>query len=361
MAYVQGPGPLRGVRAGLGDESNAMSLSPAPDGRAKEEAAAWFARLNTRSIPATALEEFRIWRQTPGNREAYAAIEAIWSKTGKLRNDPEMGDAVTAALARTRKSRPGVTLVGTLKSRPVTSFGFTAITALALLVSLQWVEARSVYSTGVGEQRLVRLDDGSRVRLDTQTQIKVRFGQDARRVVLEKGQAFFDVAKDAGRPFVVAAGTTDVQAVGTRFDVRRDDGKVRVILVDGVVEVRTATPAPSAGPPQRWTLKPGEQLTAGRQVIAPRSVDVAAATSWTDGRITFRAVPLTTAIAEVNRYSDEKIELDAPLVGAIPVSGIFNSGDTEAFVAAVSDLHGLRAVRQADGTIRLTASPASAG
>jgi len=338
-----------------------MSPSAAPDGRAKDEAAAWFARLNTRSIPATALEEFRIWRQTPGNREAYAAIEAIWNKTGQLRSDPEMGEAVTAALARTRKSRPGATFLGALRSRPVTSFGVVAITALAVLVGVQWAQARSVYSTGVGEQRLVRLDDGSRVRLDTQTQIKVRFSQGTRRVVLERGQAFFDVAKDAGRPFVVAAGTTDVQAVGTRFDVRRDEDKVRVILVDGVVEVRAAAPTSNPGSLQRWTLKPGEQLTAGREVVAPKPVDVAAATSWTDGRITFRAVPLTAAIAEVNRYSDQKIELDAPDVGAILVTGIFNSGDTDAFVAAVSDLHGLRPVRQPGGAIRLTAPPASEG
>lgn len=338
-----------------------MSLSSASDGRAKEEAAAWFARLNTRSIPAAALEEFRLWRQIPGNREAYAAIEAIWSKTGKLRSDPDMDEAVTAALARTRKHRRGAALLGALKSRPVTSFGAAAIAALVVLAGVQWVQARSIYSTGVGEQRLVRLDDGSRVRLDTQTQIKVRFSQGARRVVLERGQAFFDVAHDTGRPFVVAAGTADIQAVGTRFDVRRDDGKVQVILLDGIVEVRATASASTAGGQQSWTLKPGEQLITGREVVAPRSVDVAAATSWTDGRITFRAVPLTTAIAEVNRYSDQKIELDAPLVEAIPVTGVFNSGDTDAFVAAVSDLHGLRAVRQPDGAIRLTAAPASEG
>lgn len=338
-----------------------MSLSSAPDGRAKEEAAAWFARLNTRSIPAEALEEFRIWRQTPGNREAYAAIEAIWSKTGKLRSDPGMGEAVSAALARTRKSRPGAALLGALQSRPVTSFGAAAFVAVAIFAGMQWAQARSAYSTGVGEQRLVRLDDGSRVRLDTQTQIKVRFSQGARRIILERGQAFFEVAHDTGRPFVVDAGTTDVQAIGTRFDVRRDDGQVRVILVDGIVEVRAAAPVSKPGAQQRWILKPGEELTAGRAPVAPKPVDVAAATSWTDGRITFGAVPLTAAIAEVNRYSDQKIELDAPHVAAILVTGVFNSGDTDAFVAAVSDLHGLRAVRQPGGAIRLIASSASEG
>lgn len=334
-----------------------MSLSSPLADRAKEEAAAWFARLNTRSISAAALEEFRIWRQTPGNREAYAAIEAIWRKGGALRGDHDIDEAVSTAFARTRKSSPWKRILAALTRRPLTSFSAAAVAAVAVLAGAQLVEARSVYSTGVGEQRLVRLEDGSRVRLDTQTRLKVRFNGGVRRVELDRGQAFFEVAHDASRPFVVDAGPTDVRAIGTRFDVRRDDGRVRVTLVEGAVEVRAAEPSNDAGPDRSWTLKPGEQLTTGSQPAVKRAVDVAAATSWTTGRITFHAVPLTAAIAEVNRYSKQKVELDAADVGAIPVTGVFDSGDTDAFVAAVSDLHGLRVVRQADGAIHLTAQP----
>lgn len=334
-----------------------MSLSSPLADRAKEEAAAWFARLNTRSISAAALEEFRIWRQTPGNREAYAAIEALWRKGGTLKGDPDMDAAVSAAFARTRRANPWQRILAALRSRPLTSFGAAVVAAVAVFAGVQIIDARSVYSTGVGEQRLVRLEDGSRVRLDTQTRLKAHFSSGVRRVELDRGQAFFEVAHDAGRPFIVDAGQTDVRAIGTRFDVRRDDGRVRVTLVEGAVEVRAAEPSNDAAPDRSWTLKPGEQLTTGSQPAVKTAVDVAAATSWTTGRITFHAVPLTAAIAEVNRYSKQKIELDAADVGAIPVTGVFDSGDTDAFVAAVSDLHGLRAIRQADGAIHLTAQP----
>ncbi|MCX7587283.1 FecR family protein [Phenylobacterium sp. 58.2.17] len=329
-----------------------MSLSSTPADRAKDEAAAWFARLNTRSISAIALEEFRIWRQTPGNREAYAAIEAIWRKTGALQGDRDLDEAVAGAFARTRKARRWTKFFEGLKSRPATSLGAVAFALIALFAGLQVLEARSVYETKVGEQRLVRLEDGSRVRLDTQTRVSVHFSRGVRRIKLDRGQAFFDVAADAKRPFVVDAGQADVRALGTRFDVRRDDNQVRVILVEGVVEVRATAPSQEAGQARRWTLKPGEQLTTGSQAVVRKPVDLAAVTSWTAGRITFRAVPLTTAIAEINRYSDQQVVLDAPDVGTIPVTGVFDSGDTEAFVAAVSDLHGLRPVR-ADGVIRL--------
>lgn len=337
-----------------------MSLSSPLADRAKEEAAAWFARLNTRSISAAALEEFRIWRQTPGNREAYAAIEAIWRKGGALRGDHDIDEAVSVAFARTRKSSPWRRVLAALTSRPLTSFGVATVAAVAVLAGAQFVEARSTYSTGVGEQRLVRLEDGSRIRLDTQTRLKVRFSGSVRRIELDRGQAFFEVAHDAARPFIVDAGQTDVRAIGTRFDVRRDDGRVRVTLVEGVVEVRAAEPSRDAAQDRRWTLKPGEQLTTGHAPTVQRVVDVAAATSWTTGRITFHAVPLTAAIAEINRYSAQKIELDAADVGAIPVTGVFDSGDTDAFVAAVSDLHGLLATRQADGAIHLIAPPETA-
>ncbi|WP_421934286.1 FecR family protein [Phenylobacterium sp.] len=333
-----------------------MSLSSPLADRAKEEAAAWFARLNTRSISAAALEEFRVWRQTPGNREAYTAIEALWRKGGTLKGDPDMDAAVSAAFARTRRANPWKRILAALRSRPLTSVGAAVVAAVAVFAGVQIIDARSVYSTGVGEQRLVRLEDGSRVRLDTQTRLKVRFSSGVRRVELDRGQAFFEVAHDAGRPFIVDAGQTDVRAIGTRFDVRRDDGRVRVTLVEGAVEVRAAA-SRDAAQDRRWTLKPGEQLTTGRAPAVQKAVDVAAATSWTTGRITFHAVPLTAAIAEINRYSAQKIELDAADVGAIPVTGVFDSGDTDAFVAAVSDLHGLRATRQADGAIHLTAPP----
>lgn len=329
--------------------------APSPDrDPAGKEAAAWFSRLNTRSVSSDTLEAFRAWRQQPGHRDAYAEVERLWRRTGVLEGDPDIEGVLAAALSRSRP-RPGWRGV----PRPILAGCAAGAAALALAggVWLWPALVGSTYATGVGEQRLVQLADGSRVRLDTDTRLVARFDGRTRRIRLNRGQAFFDVAHAAARPFVVEAGPTAVRALGTRFDVRRDDGHVQVTLVEGRVEVRAGGRA--AG--QSLTLRPGQQVTANGGLGAPRPIDVAAATSWTSGRIVFHAVPLRVAVAEVNRYSRRKIVLDAGGEGDVAVTGVFDSGDLEAFVAAVSDLHDLRAEPQADGSLRLRAkTPAPA-
>lgn len=324
------------------------SPSPAPDEALIKEAAGWFARLNTRQVSSATLEAFRQWRQEPGRREAYAEVERAWRRTAVLEGDHDMGQAVDAALARGAQRRAALHAW----TRPRIAIGALVLGLAVAALGAGWAFwpalAGRTYVTGVGEQRLVQLEDGSRVRLDTDTRVSVRLGAHARRVRLVRGQAFFDVAHDASRPFVVAAGAADVRAIGTRFDVRRDAGHVRITLVQGLVEVR----GPAAGA-AAVRLHPGEQVSANGALSAPRPVDLDAATSWTDGRIVFHAVPLRAAIAEVNRYSRRKIVLDAPGLADEAVSGAFDSGDIDAFVAAVSTLQGLRAEPQGDGAIHL--------
>lgn len=327
--------------------------APSPDPAGKE-AAAWFSRLNTRSVSSDTLEAFRTWRQQPGHRDAYAEVERLWRKAGALTGDPDIEGVLAAALDRSGRRRgwrglPPLILAGCAAG--------AAVLALAGGIWLWPALVGSTYATGVGEQRLVQLADGSRVRLDTDTRLVARFDARGRHIRLNRGQAFFDVAHDAARPFVVEAGPTAVRALGTRFDVRRDDGHVQVTLVEGRVEVHAGGPA--AG--RSLTLSPGQQVTANGGLGAPRPIDVATATSWTSGRIVFHDVPLRAAVAEVNRYSRRKIVLDAGGEGEVAVTGAFDSGDVEAFTAAVSDLHDLQAEPQADGSVRLRAkAPAPA-
>ena len=320
-----------------------MAPSALADKRAREEAAAWFARLNRRSVPLQSLEDFRAWRQKPANRAAYQAVESAWRGADVLADDPEIGAALTAALARPARARPAMWV-----------WPAGLVTAGVAVGASFWVltfGAGSTYSTRVGEQRLVRLGDGTAMRLDTDTRVSVSLRGGERRVELAHGQAFFDVAHDAARPFIVDAGSMRVRAVGTRFDVRRDGAVAKVTLVEGIVQVSDSGPSPRA-----WTLGPGEQVRLGR---APARVtaDVAAATSWTSGRVIFRGLPLGQAIDEVNRYSPHKIRLAAQAVADVPVSGSFETGDVDAFVSAVSDLHGLTARKSPDGAIVLDANP----
>ncbi|WP_374579631.1 FecR domain-containing protein [Phenylobacterium sp.] len=323
-----------------------MTAAHAPQDQIDQEAADWFARLNRLSISSQALEEFQVWRRDPARDAAYERIEELWASAGRLGDHPDTQRAVAAALARGVRKRK---LVGVWFRRAGLGAGLAAVAASAALVIAFTLDRGQPYNTGIGEQRLVSLDDGSRLRMDTDTQVRVRFSDTGRRVELVRGQAFFDVAHDASRPFVVRAGDQSIRALGTRFDVRRQGTDVRVTLVEGSVEVRRT------GADQAWTLAPGQGLSAqGELVKPPTPVDVGAATSWTSGRLVFRATPLKDAAAEINRYSTAKVVLESPDLQNVQVSGVFDVGDTRAFVAAVCDLFNLQ-VEQVGGQYRLKA------
>ena len=321
--------------------------------RARDEAAAWLARLNRRSVSLASLEAFRTWRQTPQNRAAYESVEATWRRAGDLKDDPDIKSALKAALAKDRP-RGGRRGLAARVWAPALGMASLAGIGFALAIGLGVIGSGQTYATHVGEQRLVRLADGSSVRLDTDTRLAVSFSRSARHIRLERGQAYFEVAHDRGRPFTVDAGPLSVRAVGTKFDVRQEAGGPRVTLVEGVVQVRSRGATPGA-----WTLKAGEQVILGK-AAAKTAADVGAATSWTSGHLVFQALPLSQAIDEVNRYSVRKIRLNAPAIANVAVNGVFETGDTDAFVAAACDLHALRATRQSDGTIVLDPNPSAA-
>lgn len=309
---------------------------------AETEAAAWHGRLGEPRVSAETIEAFFSWREAPGNAEAYRRVEKAWAGAGDLVDDPDMVEAVEAAMTRRGDGARGPANRSWVLGAAVCASVALAATAWVLL------QDRNVYQTSVGETRVVQLADGSSVRLDTGSRMQVRFDGDRRLIDLEQGQALFTVVHDASRPFVVAAGTAQVTAVGTVFDVRRDNGEVRVTLVSGAVDV--------AGEARKT-----ERLTAGRQArvtgkaVGVRAVDIAVETSWAEGRIVLRDVPLKQAVAEVNRYLTDKIELDAPGREAETVSGVFRTGDRDAFVSAAVEGLGLRSSGGKGGGVRLTA------
>lgn len=325
-----------------------MSLSPAPTDQAREQAADWFARLKTRETSAADLEAFRIWRKAPGHKEAYDDVVAFWTQSEALKSDPDIQDALAAALTRADKAPESRSAKPSY--RPIVGLGLAAAVIALVAGGAFILRGSQSYATDVGQQRLVRLADGSTVRLDTNSKIEVRLKAGRRDVRLVRGQALFQVAHDAARPFVVQADGASVTALGTRFDVKHEVGGVRVTLVQGSVEVR----APHGAAPQVWRLQPGQAVSTNQPATTPKPVDVDVATSWTQGRLVFHALPLTQAVAEVNRYSHDRIELVPGPLADRPITAAVNAGDTEAFVAAVAEVHNLKVTRSEKGVIRLS-------
>lgn len=312
--------------------------------KAEMEAAAWHARLGVTPVSPDTIAEFFDWRQNPVHAEAYRRVSKAWTDTGRLTVDSELQRVLDEAMNRR---------TGTTSARPHRTFiGLAAVGAGVALAfaAWSWMDARTRFATSIGEQRLVQLADGSSVRLDTDTRIKVRFEAGRRVIELERGQALFDVAHDAGRPFLVLAGETQVTAVGTVFDVRRDDADVQVTLVSGVVEIADLEKGRG---PSRMTA--GQQTRVTSAGSATRAIDVQAATSWADGRIVFRNTPLRIAVDEVNRYLTQKVELDADAKADVPVSGVFKVGDRDAFVSTAAAVLDLEVRPGTGGSVRLSA------
>ncbi|MCR5879461.1 FecR family protein [Phenylobacterium sp. J367] len=254
------------------------------------------------------------------------------------------------ALERGRRRRRWTTwfrgprLVGVLAVASLAAAG-------ALFATLQRLDP--AYATQAIEQKVVRLEDGSRVHLNVDSRVKVAFRDGERRVSLTRGEAFFEVAHDASRPFVVEADGARIRALGTKFDVRRENGAVNVTLLQGAVRVSPASGA------QPVVLAPNQQAVVQRSgPIRTAAADAARTTSWTTGRLMFRQTPLASAIAEVNRYSDREVVLSDPALGARTVSGFFDVGDAESFAKGVAGLFDLSVTDEPGG--RLLLSPPAA-
>ena len=210
----------------------------------------------------------------------------------------------------------------------------------------------SYHPTGVGELSTVTLADGSKVTLNTRSRLEVNYTADRRGVTLISGQALFEVAKNAERPFVVTAGPRQVTALGTAFDIRLDGQKVQVTMVEGRVKVEPVRPTllQKVAAPQR-ELVAGEQLVATLESVrsSVRVADAATTTSWREGRVVFADTPLPQAVAEMNRYSATPILIGDEALSQFNVNGMFLTGQPMSFVGAVTAYFPVEARSRPDG------------
>jgi transmembrane sensor len=338
-----------------------------------EQATQWFMRIRSEDARVEDLPEFKRWIDgDPRNELAYRQVAAAWAAIGTQAASPEVMVARRNALDDAHRAASRRSSIRGRFTRPV------ALAASALLAvvgaALYLYSQQGVYVTGIGEQRMLRLDDGSLITLDARSRVRVAYADAGRSLVLEKGRARFDVAHDAARPFRVQAGDQTVVALGTQFSVERVAETVLVTLLQGRVAVTgiaaTASPATSQAAAVEETTVPAPnatipviELTAGQglQVRANGSatvvpkVDVQRAIAWQSGRLFFDDEPLASAAERVNRYSKVQIEV-SPAVAALQISGVFTAGDANAFVEAISTYFPVRI--EATGTSEIRLLPA---
>ena len=327
----------------------------APSAAACAEAAAWIARLHGEDRTASVEGGFRRWLAASlEHRAAFEMANEIWVGAEQLPKPapPAFVRWPTAALVLT-------------VPRALVAAVLAAI-AIGLVVHFR----DPGLTTRVGEQRNLSLEDGTRISLNTASRIHVHYDRTARRVELDEGEAYFEVAKRPDWPFIVIAGGKQVVARGTAFVVRRDDEHVAVTLVEGKVTVApagevlspvtTAQPtssvtAPLSGSSSRpvdasgsagdITLSPGQRLTFVDHE-APRldRPAIERVTAWQRGQVILDHTPLADAVAEMNRYSDVQLTIEDPEAAGAQVTGIFRVGDSQNFAQAVAETYHLRIV-----------------
>jgi len=272
--------------------------------------------------------------------DAYRRVEESWSALDTHAETPEIMVYREEAIAYARRSNARRWLKSTpyMRGRWRMAAAFVCcLLALAMVWQLSpYGYKPGQYHTGIGEQRIVELDDHSRIALDAATRLQVRFSRDARIVELKEGQAQFSVAHDPTRPFEVQAGEQTIVALGTVFTVEYIDSKVHVAMMEGRVAV--AHRWENEGATRRDVeLSAGEELRVnpdGRATVT-HNADLEAATAWREGKVIFRTEPLGEAVRRVNRYSRMQIELDDGALASQRISGVFEAGDTLGFVSAI--------------------------
>lgn len=206
-------------------------------------------------------------------------------------------------------------------------------------------------ATARGEIRRLPLADGSVATIDTSSELRVVMARDSRRVTLRKGQAWFEVAKDRQRPFLVDAEIAQVRAVGTAFSVRRTDEGVQVAVTEGKV----ATWASDASGTMT-ILEAGQFATFRRGAPAPVTGTAPAAIerslAWRDGEIALENETVSSATAQFNRYNRQQlIVVDHDLADERLV-GLFQIDKPEVFAATLASSLDV-AVTTTPGEIRL--------
>ena len=292
--------------------------------------------------------QFAAWyMEDPRHAAAYRRFESIWKDAATLVDLKPLADLPPTREPWWRRVR--ASLVVHRLGWAVSASLMLAITAIGV-----WqLRMPDYYATGLAEVREIRLSDGSEVTLGARSSLEVTFRLHERRVALTSGVAFFSVAKNPSRPFVVRVGDKEVRVVGTKFEIRRDPDDMRISVVEGTVKVMQA--------PELATSSEVRVLTAGQEVTIALVGPIPDAqlmphgepAAWRYGRLVYVDAPLKDIVADANRYSREPIKIADEGVANMRVSVTYPSDQTEEMVAVLARSLSLEIEHPASGGIVL--------
>ncbi|WP_166143262.1 FecR family protein [Methylosinus sp. RM1] len=318
-----------------------MPEKTAPDDRERADRIAaairWWVRLDAGGLSPSELAAFRAWlARDPGNE---AALEEACDFWGSWQSLPKSSVRAYVASKRRPKRRRG------LYSAAI--FGALTAATVTIFVGDLWIWWRANVRTWTSEFRTVVLPDGSRAHLNANSALKFDYSGDRRRLVLLAGEAWFEVEKDASRPFVVEAAGGEVKALGTAFDVSINKERTEVTVTENRVEV--------TGEGGKVVVDAGRQTAyaPGFPACDSYEVDVERVTSWRRGKLIFKDKPLGDVLATLGRFHRGVVFMASPAIRDLRVTGVFRTDRPMEALRAIEAHLGLRALHLSDYLIVL--------
>lgn len=288
----------------------------------RARAAEWLERRVSEDWSDKDQAELDAWLAESGtNKVAYMRVSAAWNKADRI------------VVLKT----PAFRLAAPAPHKEIFSTSFRVAAALIAVSAIGFGAAQyltkpdgTVYSTAVGGHKTITLSDGTRIELNTDTSLRIALEGDRRGVVLDKGEAFFQVTHDASRPFTVTVGNHRVTDLGTEFIVRRESGKVKVSLVEGRAQfenIGAAGSKPAVLAPGDVVVATAEDFRVTRKPV--RELDETMA--WRHGSLIFFHTSLAEAAKEINRYNEQKVVIADADAARLKINGTFPANDVRLF------------------------------
>ena len=317
--------------------------------QAEQQAIYWQARLSSDLIGDQQRREFEDWlAECSENAKAWREINDFWTGLDHLtlaNIGAEPGGQVIEFPSRN------------LPAKPARGFGTTGLAiAASLLLTLSIAYQQldfylADYRSATGQQQQIALADGSSILLNTASAVSVDFSEQQRLITLHQGEAFFKVAADSKRPFIVKTDAGEVRALGTAFDVKlQNDRQASVTVFEHAVKVTTA------GGEIKERLAEAEQLLFSEDSIQPAShINLQRAGAWHQQRMVFQDKPLAEVVTELDRYHSGKIVIVGDAIKNLPITGVFGINDTDVALQSIEQSLPVKVRKIADHLVLLSA------
>jgi transmembrane sensor len=339
-----------------GRRSKLKIISVKRANKIEQDAADWLARRDAQPWSDADRVAFDEWlAASPIHKVEFLRMEYAWEESLRLKalgagidsnEAPRPGRWVFSGLlgkAFSSRSGRGPAALVPGRVRLTLALAASVVVAVAAVALIAGSFYGGRYSTTVGQLSHIAMADGSHVTLNTDTVLRVAVTTTERKVDLQRGEAFFKVAKDPSRPFIVTIGEQRVIAVGTQFSVRREGTDAQVVVIEGIVRIETGGKSPLTTAAALPAGSVAHASHAGTSIQSKPLAQAEELLSWRTGVLELHDTTLAEAAAEFNRYNAHKIVIRDPNIGAMHISGSFQATNAEAFARLLERGYPLRA------------------